>query len=48
MHRSKVDHCLVSRALLDCNAVLAAGISAKAGVGNSLMLLLLLLLLLLP
>jgi hypothetical protein len=36
MHRSKVDHCLVSRALLDCNAVLAAGISAKAGVGNSL------------
>ena len=36
MHRSKVDHCLVSRALLDCNAVLAAGISARAGVGNSL------------
>jgi hypothetical protein len=26
----------VSRALLDCNAVLAAGISAKSGVGNSL------------
>jgi hypothetical protein len=36
MHRSKVDHCRVSRALLDCNAVLAAGISAKPGVGNSL------------